>query len=248
MFHEDIFLSLEIGRGEAINWVEPGLAARLENLPDPFAQSDRPQHYPERDAMIAWHLEKLHLDDVLYRAEMIPHLCTRGELRHLWRCATKAPEGEPMVELGCFKGSSSVVLADAAYKRGSPLTLVDSFAYGTIEQGVNSREEVIGNLTRANVPVMPRVCQSDSAEWSEWPERIGCAHIDTDHHREHLYKELAILEPRMAPGGIIAFHDYCDNSPEMIPAIDEWLAGHPEWSRIGLERWMLCVQKAGGDG
>ena len=79
---------------------------------------------------------------MLQRAEMIPHLCTREELRFLHECALRAPEGTEMVECGCYQDSSAVALADAAYRRACNLTLIDRFSYSTIEYGVNTPELV----------------------------------------------------------------------------------------------------------
>ncbi len=241
--HEDVYLSLEIGRGERAHWVDPGLQGRIENLPEPFAESKRPQHYPERDAMVAWHLEKFALDDVLYRAERLPHLCTRAEMRHLWQCAMKAPEHLPMVECGCYMGSSAVVLADAAYRRGAPLTLIDSFVYGTPLHGVNSAEVVRSNLARSYVPVMPRLVQGKSVDVPDGLDQVGFLHVDTEHKARVLNAELDEWLPRMAPGSVIAFHDYSFNSPEMAPVIDKRIGENPDWECLGLVRWMICYQK-----
>ena len=147
------------------------------------------------------------------------------------------------MELGAFKGSSAVLLADAAYNRGSPLMLIDTFVYGSLEYGVNSAEEMCGNLARLNLPTWPKVVQGDSATVPDGVDKVGFLHIDTDHHKEHLYKELDAWQERVVPGGIIAFHDYCHNSPEMIPAINERMGKAPDWECVGLERWMIAFRK-----
>ena len=95
---------------------------------------------------------------------------------------------------------------------------------------------------------MPRIIAGSSIDVPADLGAVGFLHIDTDHRKEWLEKELAVWLPKMAPGAAIAFHDYCSNSPGMIEAIDEFDAAHPEWTRIGLVRWMIAFQKAGADG
>ena len=42
--HEDVYLSLEAGRGRPLNWVEPSLRQHLRELDAPYAESKRPDH------------------------------------------------------------------------------------------------------------------------------------------------------------------------------------------------------------
>ena len=246
--HEDIYLSMEIGCGQAIHWADDALRKRVIQLQEPHALSKLPLYWQQRDEAVAWHKEKIHLTPILAAAESIPHLCTQAELIHLWRCAMKAPEDLPMVELGCYQGSSSVMICAAAMSRGGDVTLIDRFAYGTQAYGPSSIELVQAHLKAVGVPVLPRVVGSSSLVVPDGLEQVGFLHIDTDHRRGYLYQELDVWEPRMAPGGVIAFHDYCDNSPEMIPAIDDWAAAHPEWKCLGRARWMIGYQKEAGNG
>ena len=245
--HDDIYLSLEIGRGEQTNWSHPPLREHLQELPASYAESQRPDHWEGRDQCVRWHLDRIALDEVLTRATTIPHLCTREELRFLHQCAMRAPEGSEIVECGCYLGSSAVVLADVAYKHASRLTLIDRFHYGTQEYGISSAELVRANLNRAHVPAAVRIITDTSTNAPEDMGPVGFLHIDTDHRPEWLAKELGVWLERMAPGGVMAFHDYCHNSPGLIEFIDEWDAVHPEWKRIGLVRWMIAFQKDGGD-
>lgn len=245
--HEDIYLSMEIGGGQPIHWADNGLRKRVIQLPEPHAMSKLPDHWAQRDIAVAWHKEKLHLDPILDKAEEIPRLTTRSELAHLWRCAMRAPEGLPFVELGCYLGGSSVMLCAAALDRGADVTLIDRFRYGTQMYGTSSVALVTSHLRRVGVPKMPRIIESSSLVVPDGLEQVGFLHIDTDHKREYLYKELAVWQPLMAPGGVIAFHDYAANSPEMIPAIDDWAADNPDWTDLGLVRWMKCFQRVGAN-
>jgi len=244
--HDDLYLSLEIARGRMTNWVEPGLRKRLVELPAPHAISARPSHYAERDRVVAWHLGKFELDDLLNRAEDIPALCTRRELAHLWECAMAAP-ALPIVEMGVFQGSSAVVLADVAYRKQVPLILIDRFEYGTPQHGQSSAELVRANLIRAGARVRLRIVDGDSRIVPGGIDKVGFLHVDTDHRAEHWNAEMDVWLPHMAPGSVLAFHDYGTNSPEMAPAIDGRIGTDPAWRLLGLVRWMICFQKEGAD-
>jgi len=242
--HEDVYLSLEVGRGRPTNWVEPGMYERIEELPAPFALCDRPTHDEERDQVVAWHLGKIEVGAVLDRTDAIPRLCSRSELLHLWNCAMRAP-ALPMVECGVYQGASAAVLADVARRKGVSLTLVDNFQYVTPRCGQNSPERVQANLARAGVDPLPRIVTGDSRVVPEGLGAVGFLHIDTDHHAAHFHAEMDAWLPHMAPESVMAFHDYAQSSPEMIPAIDARLVADPAWACLGLVRWMIAFQKAG---
>ena len=179
---------------------------------------------------------------LLARAEMMPHLCSRAELRHLWTCAMHAP-ALPMVECGVYLGSSAVVLADVAYRKQVPLVLIDNFSYVNAEYGPTSAELLRASLIRAGVPQLPRIVEGDSRVAPVDLAEVGFLHIDTDHRAVHLHAELDAWLPRMAAGSVIALHDYCEGSPEMIPVIDQRLGADPAWECLGLTRWTICFQR-----
>lgn len=245
--HDDLFLSLEIGRGRAVHWVDRGLRERTVELPAPHAISGRAEHYAERDRYIGWHLGKMELDSVLDRAESIPGQCTRRELAHLWRCAMRSPPGVPIVECGVYQGRSAAVLADVAYRKQVPLVLIDTFRYGTVMWGSCSAELVRANLQRVGVKVAPRIVEGNSLNVPPGVGQVGCLHIDTEHTAEHWNAEMDVWLPHMAPGGVLALHDYCDNTPEMAPAIERRIGADPQWKRLGLVRWMIAFQKEAAD-
>ena len=242
--HEDIYLSLEVGRGAATNWVEPTLRERIVELPAPFALCERETHDEERDRAVNWHLGKFTIGRVLDWADAIPRLCARIELLHLWNCAMRAP-ALPMVECGVYQGASALVLADVARRKGVPLTLIDNFQYTTAQCGRNSAEGVRENLTRAGVDPLPRIVEGDSRVVPEGIDKVGFLHIDTDHCAAQFHAEMDAWLPHMAPGSVMAFHDYSQHSPEMIPSIDGRLVADPAWTCLGLVRWMICFQKEG---
>ena len=179
---------------------------------------------------------------LLDRAEMMPHLCSRAELLHLWNCAMRAPP-LPMVECGVYLGSSAVVLADVAYRKQVSFTLIDNFTYINTEYGLSNAELVRANLICAGVPQPPRIVVGDSRIVPVGVDKVGFLHIDTDHHAVHFHAEMDAWLPHMAAGSVMALHDYCQNTPEMIPAIDGRLAADPAWECLGLVQWMICFQR-----
>ena len=244
--HDDLYLSLELGRGRAVHWVEPGWRARIVELPAQHAISDRKTHYAERDRYIAWHLGKMELDDLIERALSIPALTTRRELAHLWHCAMAAPDGLPIVEAGIYQGASAVVLADVAYRKQVPLVLIDMFGYGTTMYGRTDPELVRANLLRAGAQVTPRIVASDSRVVPDGLGEVGFLHIDTDHRAAHWHQEMDVWLEHLGPGSVLALHDY-GNVDELTAAIDERMGTDPQWRELGQARWMICYQKAEAD-
>jgi hypothetical protein len=54
------------------------------------------------------------------------------------------------------------------------------------------------------------------------PDGLDLVFIDGDHSYESVKQDIALWEPKVRPGGIIAGHDYCyQHFPQVIKAVDE---------------------------
>lgn len=68
---DDIFLSLEIGRGQAVHWADEGLRKRLAELPPGGVGLEHdPKHYAYREAFCHYYVERL-MDTKADRAEEV---------------------------------------------------------------------------------------------------------------------------------------------------------------------------------
>lgn len=162
-------------------------------------------------------------------------------------------EGD-FVEMGCYKGDTSLLLAEMLWKdRGADvveksvekpvkkLWIYDSFeglpekgARDESELGVNfqkgelmvSKREVKERFLRAGLPV-PIIKKAWFNELTEvdLPFKIAFAFLDGDLY-ESIKDSLRLVEPRMSEGGVIMVHDYNNPAlPGVGKAVDEWLRG-----------------------
>lgn len=149
-------------------------------------------------------------------------------------------EGD-FVELGCYKGDTSLLLADILRGSEKKLWLYDSFE-GLPEKGeadvsvagenfkggelLVTKREVKERFLRAGlpVPIIKKAWFKDLGE-ADLPREIAFAFLDGDFY-ESIKDSLKLVEQKMMKGGAIVVHDY--NSlelPGVAKAVDEWLRG-----------------------
>lgn len=148
-----------------------------------------------------------------------------------------------VVELGCYRGDTSVLFQRELQKTDKTLWLYDSFAglpektredssaagdqFKSGELFVTKRE-VIEKFKRQNLP-LPKIKKAFFEELdpeTDLPDKISFAFLDGDLYTS-IKTSLALVESKMQPGSIIIVHDY--NNPELpgsARATDEWLKSH----------------------
>ena len=147
-----------------------------------------------------------------------------------------------VVEFGCYKGDTSLLLAELL-REAAPekkLWIYDSFeglpektAQDESAAGENfmggalavTKREVKLRFLRANlpVPIIKKAWFKDLTD-TDMPEKICFAFLDGDFY-ESIRDSLKLVLPKMTKNGIILVHDY--NNPELpgvTKAVDEQLA------------------------
>lgn len=156
-------------------------------------------------------------------------------------------EGD-FVELGCYKGETSLLLAKLLKDSHSPkrLWLYDSFA-GLPDKSSEdassagdafrrgelfvSKREVVEKFRRANLPlpIIKKAFFSDLNSASDLPAQISFAFLDGDLY-DSIKTSLALVVPRLAPGALVIVHDFNNPSlPGAAKAVEEFLAAHPNF-------------------
>ena len=142
------------------------------------------------------------------------------------------------VELGCYKGDTSLMLAEVVKKSDKRLWIYDSFE-GLPDKSVFddsplgqefkkgelsiSKREVKERFLRAGlkVPVIKKGWFSDFVS-SDLPEEIAFCFLDGDFY-ESIKDGLKLVEEKMVDGGILIVHDYENLAlPGVKKAVDEW--------------------------
>ena len=146
------------------------------------------------------------------------------------------------VEMGCYKGDTSLLLAEVLKESGlsKRLWIYDSFE-GLPEKSLEdesvlgenfrggelfvTKREVKERFLRAglSVPVIKKGWFSELCG-SDMPEKIAFAFLDGDFY-ESIRDSLRLVLPRMVEGGILVVHDYTNPAlPGVRRAVDEILS------------------------
>lgn len=164
-----------------------------------------------------------------------------------------AVEGD-YVELGCYKGDTSLMLAELLVEKSvdnsaKKLWIYDSFE-GLPKKGEKdesevgkdfqqgelavTKKEVKARFLRAGllVPVIKKAWFNELTE-ADLPEKIAFAFLDGDLY-ESIKDSLRLVEKKVCIGGAIVVHDYNNPAlPGVMKAVDEWL----EEKNMKMERY-----------
>ena len=145
------------------------------------------------------------------------------------------------VEMGCYKGDTSLLLAEIVKASEKKLWIYDSFE-GLPEKS-DKDESVLGTLFRSGelnvtkrevkerflraglpVPVIKKGWFSDLVS-EDLPDAIAFSFLDGDLY-ESIKDSIKLVAPKMSDGGVMVVHDYTNPAlPGVKRAVDEWMQG-----------------------
>jgi len=152
---------------------------------------------------------------VLERALAIEGFTKESELEFLHDVAAALPDGASVVEVGSWKGRSTVAICEGI-RPGSGTTLwaVDTFAgdpdVGELLDPVD-RQAVEAEFARNTAGYdFVRVAVAESVAASERFDdgSLDWVFIDADHSYEAVVADIAAWAPKLRPGGLLSGHDY----------------------------------------
>lgn len=178
---------------------------------------------------------------MVWRNDQVSELETEKILEIAGRCFLV--EGD-YVELGCYKGDTSMLLAELLVEKSVEKSVKKLWIYDSFEglpekstaddsvlgQDFKSGEllvtkrEVKERFLRAGLPV-PIIKKAWFSELTEvdLPEKIAFAFLDGDFY-ESIRDSLKLVKNKMSKGSIIIVHDYNNPAlPGVVKAVDEWL-------------------------
>jgi hypothetical protein len=161
------------------------------------------------------------LNDVLDRAweaaRKVPGYLVEDEARFLGLVAACAlPKGGRIVEIGSYKGKSTVMLATVAKHYGlDPVVAIDPHNYNSpelLEQrtapDTSSYEEYLSNIEAAGVSEFVETRRAYSSDVAaSWNRSIGFLWIDGDHTYKGAKADFDGFFRHVLPLGVVAFHD-----------------------------------------
>jgi predicted O-methyltransferase YrrM len=140
-----------------------------------------------------------HVAPVLFQVDgyLYPH-----EAVYLFWLARTAPGEANVIEVGSFRGRSTLCLAAGARQGGrGRVHAVDPHLYGTLDE---LRENVKRFGLAAQVEIVPERSVEVAARWRR---PVQAVFIDGDHAREAVEADVRAWLPHVAPGGLLLLHD-----------------------------------------
>jgi predicted O-methyltransferase YrrM len=140
--------------------------------------------------------------------------------------------GKTVLEVGAYKGFGTVLMAQA----GATVWAVD-WHRGDADLG--PRDTLCGwwtNVRRHHVEdqVVGLVGRSQDVLPLLREGMFGLAFIDGYHAYEAVTEDVRLALPLLAPGGLVAFHDYSDTWPDVKRAVNELAADQTRGGKVQL--------------
>jgi predicted O-methyltransferase YrrM len=143
-----------------------------------------------------------------------PGFLTEREGRFLALLAAGTPAAGTILEIGTFKGKSTVGLATIARHYGlGPVVTVDPHTAPAptdpdLAGQASSWEAFTGAVQAAGVADAVEAHRAYSRDLAPaWTRPIRFLWIDGDHTYAGTHEDLALFGPHLVPGGVVAFHD-----------------------------------------
>lgn len=140
----------------------------------------------------------------------LPGMLTQAEVDCLFQLGQFNDRKGVIVEIGSWKGKSTVALAlGAASLHSEKIYAIDPHRVMPEEGYFEDTEaDFLANLKRAGVAnqVIPMIMTSAAAA-RQWDKPIRLLWIDGDHRYEAAKLDFSLWEPHLVEGGILAMHD-----------------------------------------
>lgn len=140
----------------------------------------------------------------------LPGMLTYAEVDCLFKLGQFNQRNGVIVEIGSWKGKSTVALARGASKtHGEKIYAIDPHSV-LPEEGYleDTKAEFLANIKQAGIEsrVVPLIMTSADAARG-WNKPIRLLWIDGDHRYESTKLDFTLWEPYLVEGGILAMHD-----------------------------------------
>jgi len=166
----------------------------------------------------------------------------------LWYFGKKCTGKGAILEIGSWKGKSTMLLARGSMKNSnSKVYAVDTFE-GTKENSmkkIDTFEDFKENIKKANVEnlVIPLVGFSSDI-CKKFKEPIEILFIDGDHSYEGVLGDIDNWAPKIISGGWILFHD--TSSKSVMKAVNQKIISSMDYSKIGFSGSIIFAKKLRG--
>ena len=195
------------------------------------------------------------LDEAWGLTRNVPGYLAENEARFLGLLAACVPAQGAIVEIGSFKGRSTVMLAKVASHYGfGPIIAIDPHNSPILldRQGdpeASSYDALLNSIRAAGLSNEVEAHVATSAESaSSWNRPIRLLWIDGDHSYEGVRKDIDGFIPHLAPAGVVAFHDALNAFPGPIRVFVEDVLRSDRFGPAGFVHSIAWAQFRPQDG
>ncbi len=153
------------------------------------------------------------LPDIKKITDKIDGWLSAREIKFLYKKAKKCSGKGVIVEIGSFKGKSTVCLALGS-KNGKNLKVyaidphITDFEHQLYNRGESTFKIFQSNIKEAGVAcIVNPIIKSSKEAAKDWSRSIEFLWIDGDHSYEGAKMDFDFYSPLVVDGGLIAFHD-----------------------------------------
>lgn len=184
------------------------------------------------------------IDAIVKLSKSIDGWLTDKEVAFLYLAARKLSPRGHVVEIGSWKGRSTVCLAlGSMHSKGKKIFTVDPHIGSREEKSSYTLPEFRRNLRRHSVAryVKALVMKSEEAAWKWRSGKISFLWIDGSHEYKDVRKDFLLWEKYLIDGGVIAFHDSFYGGPSRV--IENYIMRSGKFSGIGHVDYITFARK-----
>jgi len=180
-------------------------------------------------------------DEAWQRMRAAPGLLTEREARFLALAAAAAPGRGTILEIGSFKGKSTVGLASIAarYQLGAVVAVDPFTAPASTDPSLGGRassyDEFRETLARAGLTEHVEVHRGLSRDLANgWDRPIRILWIDGDHTYAGAKQDFDLFAPHLVDGGVVLLHDVLHSFAGPIRVFVEQVLRSPRFGPAGF--------------
>lgn len=174
---------------------------------------------------------------------------TLSEADCLYLLALNSSEKGVIVEIGSYKGKSTICLATGSKNNNNtPVYSIDPHegagtGVPTVENPVWTHDEFMSNIKNAGVEdIITSFVNTSEKVSKEFDKPISLIFIDGAHDYESVKLDFELWSPKVIKNGVIAFHD-ASHAPGVIKLIKEQVENSPNFSEIKYIDTIAYVEK-----
>lgn len=181
------------------------------------------------------------IDEAWARVRAAPGFLTEREGRFLALVAAGAPAQGTILEIGSYKGKSTVGLASIAQRYGlGPVVAVDphsapavtDYGHGTAQSSWDDFRATLRAAGVENSVEAHRAYSRDLAK--DWNRPIRLLWIDGDHTYQGAREDIDLFGKHLVPNGIVAFHDVLHSFEGPVRVFAEVVLASDDFGAAGL--------------